>query len=200
MTVPDHVRALVLGAGVVVLAGCATAMEQGRTALREQRYEDAAGHFREALGAGDRIDARFGLGVALYHLSDFDGALRTLGPVAQERPRDPDGQLYLALAHLQRGDDARAREHLTALHALVVHPRVKAQITRALDVLALGSLPPPLRQFLAAGLEDELLWEHETREASRLRVQLDPGWLMYGERARWYPYGAFPYRGLGMAP
>jgi tetratricopeptide (TPR) repeat protein len=198
MTAADRASAIVLGLSVLALAACATPFQQGRVALRDQRYADAASHFREALTTDDRVDARFGLGVALYHLGDFDGALRSLESVAAERPRDPDGQLYLALTHLQRGDDAKAREHLTALRSLVVHPRVATQVGRALEVLAIGGLPRPLRQFLAASLEDELLWEHEARDATRLRGQIDPGWGMYGDRAGWYPYGALPYRGLGV--
>ena len=198
MSVADRASAILLGVSVLALAACATPLQEGRVALRDQRYAEAASHFREALTAHDRVDARFGLGVALYHLGDFAGALQRLESVAAERPRDPDGQLYLALTHLRRGDDARAREHLTALRSLVVHPRVAAQVGRALEVLAIGGLPDPVRQFLAASLEDELFWEHEARDATRLRVQLDPGWLMYGDRTDWYPYGAFPYRGMGV--
>jgi tetratricopeptide (TPR) repeat protein len=196
MSARDRIRAAGLALSLLGLAACATPFEQARVALRDQRYEEAAGHFREALAAGDRVDARFGLGVALYHLGDFDGALGSLAPVAAERPRDPDGRLYLALTHLQRGEDTRAREHLTAVRSLVTHPRLAAQVGRALEVLALEGLPRPLRQFLAASLEDEFLWERESRDAARLRVQLDPAGVMSGGRAGVYPYATFPYPGV----
>ncbi|HEU5320349.1 MAG TPA: hypothetical protein VFX28_06085, partial [Methylomirabilota bacterium] len=86
-------------------------------------------------------------------------------------------------------------EHLSALRALPVHPRLGAQVGRALELLALGELPPAVLRFVAASLEDEADWDRELREVRLLpRATLEPTWFIYGDRYGWYPYGWYPYR------
>jgi tetratricopeptide (TPR) repeat protein len=179
---------------VLLLGGCATALGQGQLALRQGRYEDAALHFREALASQERADARFGLGVALYQLGDFAGAAKALTPAVKAAPRNPDARLFLALTYLQTGDEAAAREHLTELRSVAIHPRLSAQVGRALDVMALDGLPSPMRRFVAASLEDEAQWERELREAHIApRAPYEPTWTIYGDGSGWYPYGWYPY-------
>jgi tetratricopeptide (TPR) repeat protein len=184
--------------GLVLLGGCATALGQGQLALRQGRYDDAALHFQEVLASQERADARFGLGIALYRLGDFQGAARSLTTVVKAEPGNPDARIFLALSHLQAGDDTAAREHLTELQTLPVHSRLKAQVGRALDVIEPG-LPSRMRRFVAFSLEDETQWERELREARLVsRASLEPTWTIYGDAAGWYPYGWYPY--LAPAP
>jgi tetratricopeptide (TPR) repeat protein len=180
--------------GLALLTGCTTALGQGQAALRQGRCEEAAHHFRQALAHEERADARFGLGLCLYQLHDFDEAARTLAPVVSAEPRNPDARLFLALSYLKLGDNAAAREHLGALRSLPLHARLNAQVGRALDVLAFDGLPAPIRAFVAASLEDEAAWVRELREARLVpRAPLEPTWVIYGDRFGWYPYGWYPY-------
>ena len=82
-----------------ILAGCATPYLQGRTALQQGRYDEAA----------RRLDALAGLGVARYKLGAFDEAVDTL--------------------------------HRVVTHAPKPHPRLAAQIERALRVIRVKSAP-----------------------------------------------------------
>ena len=72
-------RGLRAAALAVLLAGCATPYVQGRAALSEGRYDEAAGHFREVLTADPaRTDALTGLGIALYKQGALDPAVDAL--------------------------------------------------------------------------------------------------------------------------
>lgn len=161
-------------------AGCATPYGQGRVALLQGRYDEATSHFLEAL-AGDptRLDALVGLGISRYKLGAFDDAVDTLNRVITQAPRQQGARLYLGLSYLRKGEDGPAEEQLTALADLKPHPRLAAQIERALRVLRVEyPLSDEVRSFLAASLENELEWEREVREAQRLRpARLEPLWF-----------------------
>lgn len=185
-------RALLLV--VLALAGCATPYVRGREALVTGRYEEAAGHFREAL-AGDpaRADALAGLGVALYKQGAWDGAVDALRRAVAAAPDIPEARLYLGLAYLRRGEERAAEAELAALRALRVHPRLAAQLERAERVLRLADLAEDVRQFVAAGLEDEALWEADVREARQApRAFMQPTWLLYWDARDRYPGGWCP--------
>lgn len=174
----------------VLLAGCATPYVQGRAALSEGRYDEAAGHFREALVADPaRTDALTGLGVALYKQGALDPAVDALKRAVTAAPQSCEAQLYLGLGHLRRAEDRAAEAELTALRALKLHARVAAQIDRALRVVRLAGLPDEVRAFVAAALEDELEWEREVREARQApRAFMQPTWFFFWDERERYPY------------
>src|SRR5438309_11357674 len=71
-----------------LLAGCATPYGRARTALAEERYEEAASGFEEILTRHpDRLDALIGLGKARYKLGAFDDAITALTRAAARAPK-----------------------------------------------------------------------------------------------------------------
>lgn len=148
-------------------AGCTTLYGQGMTALRLERYDEAAIRFEAALKQDpERLDARVGLGIARYKLGMLDQAVEVLERVIARAPRNTDARLYLGLSYLRKGEDGPAEEQLTALADPKLHPRLAAQIARALKVLRVEyPLSDEVRSFLAASLEDEAEWERDLREA-----------------------------------
>lgn len=162
--------------GLSMLAGCATSYHEGRAALRQGRYDEAAGHFERVLQENPaRADALLGLGISRYKLGAFDEAVATLDRVVTLAVDEPVARLYLALSYVQKGDAFGAEDQLAVLRGLRLDGRLATQIDRALDVIRLEPLTPPIRAFLAASLEGqaELLRElREVRlEAQRLRHQ-----------------------------
>jgi len=175
----------------VLLTGCATPYVRGRAALAEGRYEEAAGNFREALADDPtRVDALTGLGVALYRRGALEPAIEALQRAVAGAPRSCEARLYLGLGYLRRGDDQLAETELAALRRLEIHPRLGAQVERALAVLRLAALAGDVRDFVAASLEDEAEWEREVREARRApRACLQPAWFFFWDARERYPYG-----------
>ena len=184
-------RGLVAAALAVLLAGCATPYVQGRAALSEGRYDEAAGHFREVLTADPaRTDALTGLGIALYKQGALDPAVDALKRAVAAAPQSCEARLYLGLGHLRRAEDRAAEAELTALRALKLHERIAAQLDRALQVLRLAGLADEVRVFVAASLEDELEWEREVREARQApRAFMQPTWFFFWDARERYPYG-----------
>lgn len=173
----------ILGAvlALAALAGCATPYALGRVALSRERYDEAAGLFREALARDpDRLDARAGLGIALFKLRTLGEAEEALRQVLARAPRHATARLYLGLTLLLRDDPARAAAELAALRDLGLHPRVAAQIERALGVIHSGPLSDEVRRFVTASLEDEMEWEREVHEAEQARpIYVDRRGFMY---------------------
>jgi len=174
---------------LLALAGCATPYAQGRSALRQERYDEAVSHFSGALARDPgRLDAHAGLGVARYKLGAFDEADAALRQVLAQAPRHAEARFYVALTYLQTGRNSAAEEQLTALLALEPHPRIAAQIDRALKVIRAGPLSDEVKRFVAASLEDEVEWEQEVREAERAQrvYVVEPPGLIYWP-PYWYP-------------
>lgn len=170
-------------------AGCATPYAHGRAALGQERYDEAAGHFSEALARDPgRLDARAGLGVARYKLGALDEGAETLRQVIAQAPRHAEARLYLALTYIDKGENSLAEEQLTALRDLKPHPRIAAQIDRALKVIRSGPLSDDVKRLVTASLVDGVEWERQVREAERVqRVYVEPGFPLYGP-PYWYPY------------
>jgi len=152
--------------GVSVLTGCVTAYGQAQMALRQGRYTEAVTHFEEVLAREPgRSDALTGLGIAHYRNGAYDQATHALESVVAKAPKDGTARLYLGLSFLQKGDDGRAEEHLTAFRDLAAGSRIAAQVDRALKIVRTAPPTEELRRFIAASIEDEAIMQRELREA-----------------------------------
>lgn len=173
---------------VLAAAGCASAVGRGQTALRQGRWADAARHFEEALTAGaDDAAALLGLGIARYKVGALDLAGAALERAVGLQPDSREARLYLALVRLRTHDDDRARASLQSLRELGPSPRLAAQIERALPLIG-PDLGDRFREFMAAGLEDELEWEREVQRARRASAYTQPSWIIYRDSWPWYPF------------
>jgi Tfp pilus assembly protein PilF len=132
------------------------------------------------------VDPLIGLGIARYKLGALDPAIDALSRAVTRAPTSQSARLYLALAHLMKGDDAPAQEHLAAYLALNPDPSVARQASRALDVLRNERPSPSMRTFMAAALDNAV---ELTREVRRAREQM----LAY------YPYSPWMF-GVGVGP
>jgi tetratricopeptide (TPR) repeat protein len=160
---------LAMLAAAALMAGCATAYWQGRAALREGRFAEAAARFEQALAEDpERVGALTGLGVARYKQGDLPEAAEALARAVARAPRDGAARLYLALAHLRMGDLEAARGQMAAALEGPLEPRLAAQLRRALGVFDAEAAPSAgCRQFMAAALEDGIEWAEELAEARR---------------------------------
>jgi len=167
------------------LGGCATAYVRGQAAFRQERYDEAASYFSDALATDPgRLDARTWLGITRYKQGKFDEAENALRQVIADAPDRSEARLYLGLTYLQTGETSSAGEQLAALLVLKPHRRIAAQIERALRLLRSGPLSAEMKIFISASLEDEALWEAEVRQAERERcISLRSPWSVY-----WHPY------------
>jgi tetratricopeptide (TPR) repeat protein len=164
--------------GALTLAGCASATMDGRQALRQGRYDEAATRFEDALAREpDRVDALVGLGVAKYKVGAFDEAIDPLGRALARQPKLPIAHLYLGLAHLRKGEDGPVEEHLGALATQQKGTRLAAQSDRALRVLrGRDPISDEMRTFMAASLEDQADLERQAIEAQRAAREAELRW------------------------
>jgi tetratricopeptide (TPR) repeat protein len=173
---------LLMGVGVLLLAGCATAYVQGQADLRRGRPAEARRHFEEALARRpDRLDALAGLAVAEYKLRAFDRAVPLFERVVGRMPGSGDARLYLALAYLQTGNLAHAAAVMTEARQLGLPSRTVSEIDLALPLLD-PSVPEPVRAFVAASLEGDLDWAAELHDARTApRAPLEPTWVIHSD-------------------
>lgn len=150
---------------VLVLAGCATSYLEGKSALMESRYDEAAVHFADTLARNpDRLDALAGLGISKFKLGALDESVAVLQRVVAQAPRQGEARLYLGVALLQKGDLAAAQTQLMTLREQQPEPRLAAQVDRALTLMRGDVLTDEVRRFVASSLEDEADWAREMRE------------------------------------
>lgn len=178
-----------VGAGVILVivlaGGCAGPTAAGSTALREGRPAEALEHFQNALNEDPgHLDALIGVGISRYRLGTYDGAISALEEAVRRAPADPLARLYLALSYVRARDDAKVREHLTALRSMPIDPRLGALVQQALDLLAAGNPPDPVRTYLVASLDYGADW---SRELSETRMALRMA------QTAWDPFWARPY-------
>jgi tetratricopeptide (TPR) repeat protein len=165
-----RVRLLFLFA--LVLAGCATAQRRGEHALYEGQYDEAIHLFQATLAEHpDHLDARLGLGIALYKAGSLVEAAVTLDEVLGRAPSEAPALLYRGLIALQQRDDKRATEDLTRFRDVAPIPRFDVQLTQALRILG-GAEPvsAPMREFMVTSLEDAVRSAREVEQA-RLAAQ-----------------------------
>jgi tetratricopeptide (TPR) repeat protein len=156
----------------VLLAGCVTTQRRGEQALYEGQYNDAIHLFQATLAEHpERLDARLGLGIALYKAGVLSDAALTLDEVLAREPADAAALLYRGLAAIQQQEDAVAIERLTRFGEVARIPRVEAQLTRAVRIL--GSREPlsaDTRDFMAMSLEEAVRSARDVEQA-RLAAQ-----------------------------
>lgn len=156
----------------MLLAGCVTAQRRGEQALYEGRYDDAIHLFQATLAEHpERLDARLGLGIALYKAGAMADAALTLDDVLTRAPAEGPALLYRGLIAIQQREDGTAAEYLTRFRDVARIPRFEAQLSRALRIL--GG-PEPLsadtREFMATSLEEAVRSAREVEQA-RLAAQ-----------------------------
>lgn len=164
----------------VVLAGCASAQWRAEQALYQGQYDEAIHLFQATLAEHpDRLEARLGLGIALYKIGALPDAVLTLDEVLARAPADGAALLYRGLGAIQLRDDTAAAHYLTRFRDVARIPRFDAQLTRALRIL---ESPEPLsgdtREFMAISLEEAV---RSAREVEQARLAAQRGYL-----------GAFP--------
>jgi tetratricopeptide (TPR) repeat protein len=173
---------LLLGAGGLLLAGCATAYVQGQADLRGGRPAEARRHFEEALARRpDRLDALAGLAVAEYKLGALERAVPLFERVVSRIPNSGEAHLYLALAHLQTDNLERAAALMREARQLGLPSRTVAKIDRALPLLEPG-VAGAVCAFVAVSLEGDLEWAAEVHDARTApRAWLEPTWIIYSD-------------------
>ena len=156
----------------VLFAGCATTQRRGEQALFAGQYDEAIHLFQATLAEHpDRLDARLGLGIALYKAGAMADAAVTLDEVLARAPTEGTALLYRGLAAIQQGEDAAAVEHLTRFRDVVRIPRFEALVTGALRILGNAEpLSADTREFMATSLEETVRSAREVEQA-RLAVQ-----------------------------
>jgi spermidine synthase len=83
---------------------------EGRRALEAGRSDEAARHFRGALGlVPDHVQARFGLAVAAVEQRDVEAARRELGELLAAHPHHAEAWNLLGAIEGRRGDGRAAR-------------------------------------------------------------------------------------------
>jgi len=154
------------------LTACATAQRRGEQALYAGQYNEAIQIFQATLAEHpERLDARLGLGIALYKAGALPDAALTLDEVLARAPAEGTALLYRGLIAIQQREDEAAAGFLARFGDVARMPRFQAQLERALRVLR-G--PEPLsadtREFIAASLEDAVRSAREVEQA-RLAAQ-----------------------------
>jgi tetratricopeptide (TPR) repeat protein len=160
----------------VLLAGCATAQRRGEQALYEGQYNEAIHLFQATLAEHpDRLDARLGLGIALYKAGALPDAALTLDEVLARAPAEGPALLYRGLIAIQQREDKAATDYLTRFRDVAHIPRFDVQLTQALRILG-GAEPisADTREFMATSLEDAV---RSAREVEQARVAAERAYL-----------------------
>ncbi|GIX48220.1 MAG: hypothetical protein KatS3mg131_2431 [Candidatus Tectimicrobiota bacterium] len=159
-------------AACLLLGGCAAGFftAQGQQALQAGQYQAAMQAFTAALVENPRsVAALTGLGIAYYKTAAYRAAIETLEEAKGLDADNPEARLYLGLAYLRSGQDARAREELLA-YAQTTRRRVANQIAEALAVLEQeGAEEEAVRTLVALTIED---WAYREQEMQALERRL----------------------------
>src|SRR5687767_7200815 len=140
----------------IVVAGCVTVQRRGEQALYAGHYDEAIHLFQATLAEHpDRLDARLGLGIALYKAGALPDAALTLEDVLARAPAEGSALLYRGLIAIQQREDGAAADYLTRFRDVARIPRFDAQLERALRVLrGAEPLSGDIRDFMATSLEE----------------------------------------------
>ena len=158
--------------GCMLLAACASAQRRAEQALYQGQYDEAIHSFQAILAEHpDRVDARLGLGIALYKAGALPDAAPTLDDVLARAPTEGAALLYRGLIAIQQREDEAAAAYLTRFRDVAHIPRFDVQLTRALRILnGREALSADTREFIAASLEEAVRSAREVEQA-RLAAQ-----------------------------
>ncbi|HXH84063.1 MAG TPA: tetratricopeptide repeat protein, partial [Candidatus Tectomicrobia bacterium] len=164
-----------------LLAGCAGPIQQGRSALREGRYAEAAARFEQSLAEEPgQLEGLIGLGIARYKLGALDEAERALSSAVAQAPDVPVARLYLGLIALRRGQDAAAADQFEAFVRGAAWPRLAAHVDRTVRLLRAGPVSAEVRTYIAASIDDQVEWAREVAEERRRVREAELYWSPWG--------------------
>ncbi len=107
------------------------AMDEGHSAAWDQSWERAAGFYRQALEQfPEHHQALTSLGLALFELEDYEGALRAYAKAAMVSPDDPVPLEKISQSYEQMGNLERARA--ASLQAAELHLK-KRDVDKAIE-------------------------------------------------------------------
>ena len=100
-----------VGAALLLLSCASGYYHEGNQLLEEGRYQEAADRLRLALaGDPEKVEIWRKLGVALFHLGDFDEATQAFKQVALLDPGDERTVLYRGMIHEERRELVQAKQ------------------------------------------------------------------------------------------
>ncbi len=181
---------------------------QGENLFYAQRYEEAIQAYREriARGEGDRADALFKLGVALFKVERFGECVQALSNLVLRFPASPhrtDARFWLAEAYYRKGDLSEAREEYDALKLLgpsgpyardVLYGLAWCDYSESNFAEAAGRFGLLLEQFPGSDHEDDTLYRRGNCFYNLRRF--DEAVLDYDRMLRRYPNSPLAERAL----
>ena len=139
---------LVFVIGLLLLGGC-TANMAGNVKLEQKNYEAAINHFLEELSQNPgNWRAREKLGIAYYHVGQYNKAITELKRVLKETPEAQRPRYYLGLALLKNGERSRAIEVFEAYRNDQI-PAAEKEMKKQLTLLQISDGIQLARQALA---------------------------------------------------
>jgi len=167
-------------------AGAYTAFWQGVRASLELKWQEAQERFAAALTvSGDLAEASFGLGVARYHLGNYEGATRAFLEATRHLPNYALATLWLGKAWEKLGNRAAARE---AYQRAVKQDAHLHEAWFHLGVLAYqeGNLDQARECLVQAGDELALAAQRSfyLGVIARRRGRLEQAWAAFDEAVR----------------
>jgi len=139
------------------------------------------------------IDARFGLGQAMWQLGDAAGAERQLEQVTQHAPDDLRARRVLVLIHSARGDTRRLANELEAI-AMRAPDDLEVKSDLATAYGALGDWPKAITQLetIAKVKPDDAALAMRVGDAHRADKDLDGALTWYAHAAQLLPSSSMP--------
>jgi len=139
------------------------------------------------------VDARFGLGQAMWQLGDAAGAARQLEQVTQHAPDDLRARRVLVLIHSARGDTKRLANELEAI-ALRAPEDLEVKSDLATAYGALGEWPKAIAQLetVAKQRPDDGALAMRVGDAHRADKDLDGALAWYARAQQLLPGSSMP--------
>ena len=160
----------------------------------EAKWEPARELFARLVGLRPwDIDARFGLGQAMWQLGDGAGAARQLEQVTLHAPDDLRARRVLVLIHSSRGDTRQLARELEAIAVRApLDLEVKSDLATAYG--ALGEWPKAIAQLetIAKQRPDDAALAMRVGDAHRADKDLDGALTWYAHAAQLLPGSSMP--------
>jgi predicted Zn-dependent protease len=139
------------------------------------------------------LDARFELGVALWHTGDPDEAQGQLEQVTARRPDHLAARRVLALIHASRSDTPRLAAELEAITARAPDDlEARADLASAYGALGRWDKAIPALEAIAAARPGDLALAMRIGDAQRRHGDLDAALGWYGRASKLAPESSWP--------